>query len=489
MKLKASRETVELLASLIPAVLVALLGIVCLRWWFSFEPAQKVIIFRPGLDGAPQTEGTGSAGTTGQSARQIIRIGEHFATMAEMPPESDESWPRFRGPSGNNISSENVTLASSWPDGGPEVLWSVDLGEGHAAPAIHNGRAYLLDYDESEKADSLRCFSLSDGREIWRRWYNVPIKRNHGMSRTIPAVSDAYVVTVGPLGHVMCVDAETGELKWGIDMKREFGAEIPLWYTGQCPLIDEGVAVLAPGGSSLLIGIDCETGQAAWETANPMGWLMSHSSVMTMNLDGTRMYVYSALGGIVGVSAESRDRGRILWQTSEWNPKVAAPSPVSLEDGRVFATAGYGAGSMMLEISRAEEGFSVRSLYSHSPKDGLACEQQTPVFYNGHLFGILPKDAGALRNQFVCSHPDGRIVWSSGKKQRYGLGPFLIADGKILILSDEGVLTMIDASIESFNLLAQSRVLDGRDAWGPMALAGGFLLLRDSSRMYCLDLR
>ena len=73
-----------------------------------------------------------------------------------------------------------------------------------------------------EKEIYCSCYSLLDGTELWRRGYAVDIKRNHGMSRTIPAVNDKYVVTVGPRCQVMCCDAITGDLLWGIDMVREF---------------------------------------------------------------------------------------------------------------------------------------------------------------------------------------------------------------------------------------------------------------------------
>ena len=123
------------------------------------------------------------------------------------------------------------------------------------------------------------------------------------------------------------------------------------------------------------------------------------------------------------------------------------------------------------------------------PEEGIASEQQTPLYYQGHLFSILPKDAGPLRNQFVCYHPDdiSKLVWSSGKTNRYGLGPYLIADGKFFILSDEGVLTVMRAGTKEPVQLAQSKILDGHDAWGPMTIVDGRLLARDSRRMVCMD--
>ncbi|UCF96692.1 MAG: PQQ-binding-like beta-propeller repeat protein [Spirochaetaceae bacterium] len=457
------------------------LAIVGLIWWLSRDPTSHFLASIPGMDGAPSRL---------EQVGQAVRIGEFFRLFEAAAAKLPGSWPRFRGARSDNISEETVDLTDWWGPDGPEILWTVELGEGHAAPAVLDGRVYVLDYDEQQKADALRCFSLANGQELWRRWYTVQVKRNHGMSRTVPAVNDRYVVSIGPRCHVMCLDSRDGSFKWGIDLERDYGSEVPLWYTAQCPLLDGDTAVLAPGGEqALLIGVDCRSGDVLWKTPNPSGWGMSHSSIMTMSLNGRRMYIYCAIGGVVGVSAEQGDRGALLWQTSAWSPKVVAPSPVVLEGGRIFLTAGYGAGSLMLQVNESNGIYSVTPLYSYRPHEGLACEQQTPLLYQGHLFGILPKDGGELRNQFVCFHPDGRILWSSGVTNRFGLGPFMAADGKFFILGDDGVLTMARATTESFQPLATAKVLDGRDPWGPLAIAGGRMLLRDSTQMVCIDLR
>lgn len=104
------------------------------------------------------------------------------------------------------------------------------------------------------------------------------------------------------------------------------------------------------------------------------------------------------------------------------------------------------------------------------------------------MYGIQPKDAGPLRNQLICVDPADvtKVIWTSGKDGRFGLGPYLIADQKMFILDDEGVLTMVKPDKNKYVQLAQKKLFDGVDAWGPMALADGFLLLRDSKKMYCV---
>jgi outer membrane protein assembly factor BamB len=347
---------------------------------------------------------------------------------------------------------------------------------------------YVLDYDEKDMGDALRCLSLDDGREIWRRGYKFKIKRNHGRSRTVPAVTDRFTVTLGPACHVLCVASDSGDFLWGMDLKADFGTTVPMWYSGQCPLIDGSTVVLAPGGSALLMGVDAPTGNIVWQTPNPHKWQMSHSSVIPMTILGRRMYVYCAVGGMASVAADGEDRGEILWETTEWNHRVVAPSPVLLDGDRIFVTAGYGVGSRIFQIERKDGAFTARALATFD-KTTFACEQQTPIYTGGFLYTVQPNDAGPTKRQVACMHTDGKIAWTSGPSKRFGLGPYLVADGKMFILRDDGVLTMIRASSKGYWELAQAKVLPGRDAWGPMALVNGRLLLRDWRRLICLDVR
>ena len=310
------------------------------------------------------------------------------------------------------------------------------------------------------------------------------------MSRTIPAVTEKYVVTMGPRCHVMCTDRITGNFIWGIDLEKKYKTKTPLWYTGQCPLIVDDVAILAVGGSALMIGVDCKTGNVLWETPNKNDWKMSHSSILPVTILNKKMFVYSSIGGICGISAEKTDMGKILWEISEWAPSVIAPAPVYLGNNKIFVTGGYGAGGAILGLSEKNGTFKVKLESKFAPNEGLASEQQTPIVNNGFIYGILPKDAGANRNQFICYKTSDlkTPVWQSGKTNRYGLGPYIQINDKFLILNDEGTLSMIVASEKLFRQVNQKKIFDGNDAWGPLAFANGYLLLRDSKNIFCLNL-
>ncbi|MDT8391802.1 MAG: PQQ-binding-like beta-propeller repeat protein [Lentisphaeria bacterium] len=474
-------------SSLTPLVsgMAAALGLACLVVWQTRDHTTDITRRAPGMDHQPGQRSSGNTAEAGAAS--------FFVQGQAEPGGPDGAWPRFRGSHFDNTvhTTTGTRLSKDWETTPPEALWSVTLGEGHAAPAVLDGRVFVLDYDETRQADTLRCLSLATGGEIWRRGYTVPMKRNHGLSRTIPAVTREFVVTIGPRCHVMCVDTRSGDFLWSIDLQAEYGTKEPFWYAGQCPLIDDGVAVIAPAGPEvLMMGVDCATGEVLWKTPNPNAWKMSHSSIMPMTLNGVKMYVYSAVGGVAGIAAQGPRQGEIVWTVTDWAPSVIAPSPVATDDGYVFLTAGYGAGSALLKVRGTDNGFTAERVTDYGPKEGLACEQQTPVLADGFLYGILPKDAGGQRGQFVrapVTDPRG-IQSASGKQVRFGLGPFLRVDEDFLILNDDGTLVFASLTETGYHEHARRNILDGRDAWGPLALVQDRLLLRDDRTLICLKL-
>jgi outer membrane protein assembly factor BamB len=192
-----------------------------------------------------------------------------------------------------------------------------------------------------------------------------------------------------------------------------------------------------------------------------------------------------------GISAEGADRGQVLWKSSEFSPSVVAPSPLVQENGKILICAGYGAGSAVFQVKKSGNKFEVSLDKKYKPMEGIASEQQTPLLYKGYVLTILPKDAGSGRNKFVCAKASDctKILWTSGQDERFGLGPYIIADGKFFILNDDGTLSIAKASTDKFTLLDKARIIEGQDAWGPIAIADGRLLMRDSKTMVCIDVR
>ncbi|MCX6874782.1 MAG: PQQ-like beta-propeller repeat protein [Verrucomicrobia bacterium] len=466
--MKPSR--VILLAKSLPAALAMVAAALLAYVWGTGLPDGWAPLRLPTLGG----DGAGDTG--GASPLEKATLTTSGGTAADLPG----AWPGFRGPNHDAVATDDTPLAESWAAGEPKPLWAVDVGDGYAGAAVLAGRVYLMDYDRDAQADALRCLSLADGKEIWRFSYPLSLKRNHGMSRTVPAVTAQHVVSLGPKCHVSCLDAVTGKLQWGIDLVREYGTAVPAWYAGQCPLIDGERVILAPSGSSLMIAVELATGKVLWKTPNPREWKMTHVSITPMEIAGRKTYVYCGHRGVAGIAA---DDGTLLWETPEWKISIATvATPVPVPDHRIFLSGGYEAGSMMLEIGEAAGKWTAKPVF-RLDADTFGATQQTPVLYADHLYGVRPN------GELVCLDLQGKVRWTSGMSHRFGLGPFMVANGKLFVMNDDGELTMAPATPDGFKPLAQAKVLDGHDAWGPLALAGGRLIVRDLTRMVCLDLR
>jgi len=465
------------------ATLAAVVAVVALVAWLALSPESRLAPRTPSpeeavrLDRAPRV---GRGFTPVNAAGTLDRIDPGAPDLAG-------EWPQLGGARRDGVAHGGPRLASRWPAEGPPRLWEVELGEGYAGPAVSGGRVFVLDHDAAAGLDAVRALSLADGHDLWRYAYPVPLKRNHGLSRTVPAVAEGRVVTLGPMGHVTCLDARTGELRWAVDLVRQYGTRIPDWYAGQCPLVDRGRVILAPAGDeTLLTGLELGSGAVAWATPNPDRWDMTHSSVVPATLLGRRIYLYAGMRGVVGVSA---DDGAVMWKDTSLEAVMARIAmPVAAGDDRVLLCSGYGVGCVLVRLR--EDGAVLRSeTVATLPEAAFGAEMHTPVFHEGHLYGVRPD------GQLACLDGDGRVLWTSGRERRFykGSGDWIVADGKILVM-DPGPpsepaarLVLVEETPQGYRQLAEARVLAGPDAWAPMALAGDRLLVRDFTRMACLD--
>ena len=314
----------------IPVVLKTLaIGASCVGLWLYLD-------YR-----SPRSIGYATEQRDGSENRVVktkpARIGEDFTLFKTNLPAASfaAAWPCFRGMQRDNLVRDTQPLTKSWDDFGPKIMWRADLGEGYAGAIIAKNRVYVLDYWEEKNADALRCFDLLSGAELWRRSYKNPIRRNHGKSRTVPAYADNVVVSLGPAGHVMAVDARSGDLLWSCDLVATYKCEVPQWYAGQCPLIDGQKVILGIGGEKVLVAaFDLKTGNTVWELPNDGAFKMSHASILSAKLLNRGCYVYAALGGI---AACDRD-GQPLWCSTAWKPAVPrrARRPPALPDRRLW---------------------------------------------------------------------------------------------------------------------------------------------------------
>ncbi len=390
-----------------------------------------------------------------------------------------DDWPQFRGPKRDAISRE-TGLLRAWPEGGPPVLWTAEVCEGYAAAAIVGGRVYFNDYDQKARKWLVRCVTLDKGEEQWRFSEKRRIRANHGITRTTPAVDGKYVFSLDPKCVLHCLDARTGKQIWRKNLVRDYKATIPAWYAGQCPLLEPDRVIVATGGSAVIVALEKATGKPIWETPNPQGWRMTHASVMPAEIGGVKQYLYCTLKGPLGVDAAD---GRLLW-TFPWKFNVAVPvSPLSIAGGLIFQTSCYDAGTVMIRVKRDGDAFTAEKVFSLTTSEWNS-ETHTPICHQNHLFAVGKKRRGL----FTCLDLSGKQVWTSKGHSSFGLGSYILADGMFFVLEgNTGILRLLDANTAGYKELASAQVLAGHDVWAPLALADGKLVIRDLTRMVCID--
>jgi outer membrane protein assembly factor BamB len=390
-------------------------------------------------------------------------------------------WPQFRGTARDNTSRE-TGLLRQWPAGGPKVLWTVPVTQGYAGAAIVAGRVYHHDYDEAKSEWGVYCRSLATGKELWRFTEVRKIRPNHGITRTVPATDGKFVFSMDPKAGLHCLNAATGKQVWYKDLVTVYNTKIPPWYNGQNPLLEPDRIIIATGGDAIMVALDKATGKELWRTPNTPNLILSHASVMPAVLGGVKQYLYATLDGLLGVSAKD---GKLLWTYARKFNVAVAPSPLAVDGERVFMTGPYDAGSVMVRVQKTGESFKATPVFDFKNNEWNS-EVHTPVVYNGHLFAVGKKKRGL----FTCLTADGKTVWDSDGKSSYELGSFLFADGMFFVLEGKtGMLRLLEANTTGYKELASAPVLSGEDVWGPMALSDGKLVLRDMTKMVCINVK
>jgi outer membrane protein assembly factor BamB len=85
-----------------------------------------------------------------------------------------------------------------------------------------------------------------------------------------------------------------------------------------------------------------------------------------------------------------------------------------------------------------------------------------------------------------CFDPQtGKIQWT---KNEFPVANLIVADGKLVIVTDDGGLILAAAASDSYHELARARLSRATTRALP-ALSNGLLYVRDTSSLKCVDLR
>jgi outer membrane protein assembly factor BamB len=419
-----------------------------------------------------------------------------------------EDWPQYLGPNRNSVSGQKGILRS-WPENGPEVLWTVAVGIGYGGPVVKDGKVYLLDRDD-KVGDNLRCLDLSNGKELWNLAYDAPGSVMFPGSRSVPIVDGNHVYSCGPYGDLYCIDINAHKPVWNKNVWEDFGGgRIPIWAITQCPLVYGDLVIVASQAPEAgVVAFNKLTGNIAWKTPNLGN--ETYVSPAVVKIDGTDHVVMvtsstnrighpelaDALGNVVGIEPLT---GKILWKYDKWQCHISVPSAVDAGDNKVLVVGGYELGAVMIKVEKKADGsYGTTEVFR---TEEFGDQTKPPILHKGYFYAQY--GTNGRNDGLACMSMDGKIMWKTRRSPQFNKGSMILVDGLLLATDGRKTLYLIEPDPSGFQPLASAEVLaeggtgsendplasrvgGSTQNWAPLALSDGKLLVRDQSRLKCV---
>lgn len=392
------------------------------------------------------------------------------ASSITLPAPADDGpqdWPQWRGPA-----RDGTCPGPTWPDKltGEHILrnWQVRLGKGYSSPIVAGDRIFTVETEDEER-EVVRCLSRETGEELWATSWEgameVPFfaASNGSWVRSTPAWDGESLFVGGMRDHLVCLDGETGQVRWQANFMERSGTPLPTFGLVCSPLIDgDDLYLQAAGG---LVKLDKRTGDEHWRSLVDGGGMESaFSSPVLATLHGQRQLLVSTRASLCGVSIED---GTVLWDAPIKSFRgMHILTPVAIGDG-VFTSA-YGGRSQLLLPELGETGWTVKQSWEARPRGYMT----SPVVIDGHAYFYLQS------NRFTCVRlSDGEVGWiTEPMGDEYWS---LVSQGdRILALTQAGELILIQADPSEYLELGRVTVSD-QQTWGHLAVSGNEVVIRE----------
>ncbi|KAA0134803.1 PQQ-binding-like beta-propeller repeat protein [Gimesia chilikensis] len=379
-------------------------------------------------------------------------------------------WPHWLGPNYDGISPE-TNWRSDWSKEPPNVSWRKNVGIGYSSISAANGRIYTMGHKEGN--ETVYCLNADTGEVIWQQSYPAELidNLNAGGPGATPTIDGAFLYTNSRDGRLICFEIETGKKVWEKILPKAYDMEIPEWGFTCSPLI-RGNRLYVEAGR--LVALEKQTGKEIWKSK---AYMPGYGTPAAFENEGNR---YLAILNNDCLSIAREDDGKEV-ASFAWPSPFDTNSTTPIIAGKtIFISSGYGKGCALLDF----ENETLKSRYTNRD---LKNHFNNSVLYQGHLYGMDGNsNLGRIVRLTCMDHQTGKVKW---REAGFGCGSLLIAAGKLIILSDKGMLVTAEATPEAFKEISRFKVLD-HQCWTVPVLSDGRLYCRDSAgNLACVDLR
>lgn len=391
-------------------------------------------------------------------------------TAQALPVSTRNYWTNFRGPRRDGKYDE-APVSTNWPSGGLPVIWKQPVGVGHASFAVAEGKAYTMEQRRNQEV--VAAYDLGTGRELWTQKWNAEFTESNGDGpRATPTWDSGRLYALGATGELRCLDGNTGAIVWGKNILSDNGASNLQWAMAASPLVVDDKVIVLPGGPSgkSVVAYNKNTGAPAWKVLNDT---QAYVSPMLVELAGRRQIMVVSAMRVFGLAPEN---GTLLWSHA-WDTDggINVSQPIVVDSNRFFISSGYRKGAALIEVKGSGNSYTATTIWENN---NMKNKFNSSVLHNGHIYGL---DEGILSCLDVNT---GERKWKDG---RYGYGQVVLAGGHLIVLTDSGELALVKASPAGFSEVAKFTALQGK-TWNYPAIAGGRLLVRNSTEMAAFDI-
>ena len=394
------------------------------------------------------------------------------------------SWTQWGGPR-RDFMPESKGLASSWPASGPKKLWSRTLGEGHSSILVENGRLYTM-YRQITKQPAVMheeivaAIDAATGKTLWEFKYPSPpngIQFDQGYGpHSTPLIVGNRVFAVSSRSELFALDKATGKRVWFHDLVKEFNAPLTARGYSGSPLLYNGSIIVTMGGPNQAVAaFNQDSGKLAWKGGY---FVWAPASPILVDVDKQPQLVVFGGDVVAGIDPAS---GKELWthpHKTEWGLNIS--TPVWMADRHLLIiSSAYGVGTRALELRQAAGKTTVTEKW-HSQRMRV------------HIGTIIPLGdyAYASSGDFgpglisAIDLKSGNVAWQD---RSFARAQLLYADGKAIVLDEDGTLGLATLTPQGLKVLAKASVLQNL-AWTPPTLAGTMLYVRDRRTLSAFDL-